>query len=1101
MSVLQHGGTFLQRRLTKLYSDTKTSCESVTTSNSSRGTEDPEFLSLKGSIRTQTDRLLAWGLDWSDASAAQPNDIDESLTRAGFSDVVESVMSSIQDHLNDADRLLKNTGFKSSWTADDIRHSKALVSDLTACIDTLYDLSRSRRDMTASMSPSGSRSIPPPRPLKVPKDYDSKESYHGSKQQSEKRSDVSPFSNFHVTPQAPSHGQGSDIGNSFGGYFSSTKRFLIDRSALQLSGASHDVNPPPYEAVAASSNSRVVGRMMSSASPFLSSREPTVSILVEFTPMLLEAQNAVTLPASQRLEKVNQSLDQLVQNARVSHLGLLRFLGYYVDMPNARYAFVYQMPMDYFPFLRNPTDLLNEWKPKPLVSLFQSADRQDVPNLETRFRLAYDLVLAVLHLRSQNIVHGNINSSNVLIFPGLTNSPNDEVQLTENFQRPYLTSLAQFSGDGPSPEPLSSSMYRHPDDKRQLEDESAWAHDLYSLGLVLLEIGLWLPVNRCWKMKYNNAMFKQRIENLYVRRLGPKCGSAYFHMVQLCLDAPNFNLSTQPMDDLSLRVPQIYHYPVLDLSRPDSTFSFSMNFLYTICKIAWSCCRIDIFSAPPAEDLEDSLPLALVPGSEAATPIRQFAQAPMSEHPGPVAPQQASVPVPHEEMAELNENRNLEDRRVKKRTIKKLTEVDIPQENLNEWNFKLMPKLSKLLQKVLKESAESCSATLMMTGETVESAKTTICVTCSNVKKVRSAMKRYFMLDKESWDLVVLHGDVQRSRVPRSKRRLPKNTEPQVNSTAQNPFAPTHQSRPVCGASIGAFVDEQHSPPVTYGGVVLVDGVPFGMTVHHMLEPPSDDEESDEEPAQTPSRSTGGNRSRGLDPSDADMLYARCEENLPEVGLELEVSDDDDEDDDDHSVLQDLDELREDDDNWWSDDEISSDEGDDADDNVSTASAGDTSGVDPEDDLQPLVTQPALDDIREGFYPVLEDRDEEHLLTFLLGNVYASSGVRRWTRKGIKHEIDWALLKIKNDRFEPRNVMKMTGQSRIYPAICLNKVARMEDLAGTSVHCRGRTSGLQSGQISKAMSIVKMRDRQTFSTSFYVDGGFGRKYPRPFLQL
>ncbi|CEJ61056.1 hypothetical protein PMG11_09601 [Penicillium brasilianum] len=174
MSVMRHGGSgFLQRRLTKLYTDTKTSCESVTTA--SKALDDPELVALHQSFQKQRDRLLSWGLDWSDASAAQPNDIDESLTAAGFSDVVESVMSTIQDLLNDAERVqhiearmpskehkvdlpskdtLGSRPLKTQWTDDDISRSKTILSDLTACIDTLYDLSTSRRTMASSMSSS-----------------------------------------------------------------------------------------------------------------------------------------------------------------------------------------------------------------------------------------------------------------------------------------------------------------------------------------------------------------------------------------------------------------------------------------------------------------------------------------------------------------------------------------------------------------------------------------------------------------------------------------------------------------------------------------------------------------------------------------------------------------------------------------------------------------------------------------------------------------------------------------------------------------------------------------------------------------------------------
>ncbi|KAE8145162.1 hypothetical protein BDV25DRAFT_144910 [Aspergillus avenaceus] len=1102
MSVLRHGG-YLQRRLTKMYTDTKTSCESVTTA--SKAVDDPELVALHRSFRTQRDRLLAWGLDWSDASAAQPNDIDESLTQAGFSDVVASVMSSIQELLNEAERIqhggtsdlppkgvqsdppskdsLGHLPIKTHWTNEDIDRSKHLLNDLTGCIDTLYDLSRSRRDMTSSGQSSAkarSRQYPGTQKADVfsdSKGYDlaSLDSKHPRAQQDP--FDYSPYSK-HNSPS---------LEKSLNVTAVSSNNYVIDRSALQLSGGIQDNSPPPYEIVAAFTNSRAVGRMKTSASPLLrGTKDSTVTVVVEFTPMMLESTGASISPGIQRLDHVHQALDQLVQNARVSHLGLLKFLGYYIDMPNSRYAFIYQMPVDYFPFLRNPTELLNGLKPKPLVSLLQSSENYPVPTLETRFRLAYDLVMAVMQLRSQNLVHGKINSSNVLIFPGSTNSNTDEVGLTENLRRPYLTSFAQFSGTGASPEPVSSSMYRHPDDKRLLDDGAAWAYDLYSLGLVLLEIGLWAPISQLWKMKYNNSMFKQRIESVYLKKLGPKCGTAYLYMVQLCLDAPNFHLSTQPFDDFNLRIPQTFHYPVLDLSEPDSIFTFSMNFIYTMSKIAWSCCRVDLFSAPGAEELDDCLPLALVPAPESAPmkePIREFSA------PEPFVPyNEPFKPSPMTEVRLLREKMGLEERKVRKRTFKKLANVEIPQAHLNEWNFQMLPRLRKLLQKVLKDSSESCSVTLMMTGEGPESARTTICVTCASAKKVRAALKKYFVLDGEDWDLIVLRGDIQRSKVPRKKRRRPAQSVP-GRSDAPASFRPNpnpcYQPRPLCGASIGAFLNEEHLPPVSYGGAILVDGMPYGMTVHHMLESPSDQEDADdEEQVGAPLRSSG-NWPREPGPQEAEFMYSWCDDNPS--GLELEISDE--EDGDDISLTCSLEGTYDD---FELSDGFSSDE--DAfgvDEDEDSASIGDTAGIDPGDEPPLFVTQPAIDDVHEEFFPCPEDRDDEHLASHSLGFVHASSGVRRWTRKGIKHEIDWALIKINDDRIDARNIVFRQRPRQQAETIYLNDIARMEELGGLKVHCCGRTSGLQTGQISPAMTIVKLHGRQTFSTSFCVDGNFG----------
>ncbi|KAF9893386.1 hypothetical protein FE257_011818 [Aspergillus nanangensis] len=1111
MSVLRHGGPYLQRRLTKLYTDTKTSCESVTTA--SKAVDDPELVALHRSFRTQRDRLLAWGLDWEDASAAQPNDIDESLTQAGFSDVVASVMSSIQELLNEAERLQhgSSSGFppkggradappkdslpvKTHWSEEDITRSKSLLSDLTACIDTLYDLSRSRR----TMSSSAHRSRQHQSDDSFVTFGDSKQ-YHGapidtkniynSPTKMREAFDFSPYSN--AAMQSPG------FEHPYSNTLLSSKDYVIDRSALQLSGAAHDNSPPPYEVVAASTNSRAIGRMKTAASPLLrGGKDNTVTILLEFTPMVFDSAGAVTVPDNERLDHVNQTLDQLVQNSRVSHLGLLRFLGYYIDMPNSRYAFIYQMPIDYFPFLRNPTDLLNGLKPKPLVSLYQTSEEYQVPNLETRFRLAYDLLMAVLQLRSQNLVHGSINSSNVLVFPGSTNSNDDEVGLTENLRRPYLTSVTQFSGNGSSTEPLSSSMYRHPDDKRSLEDDAAWAYDLYSLGLVLLEIGLWTPISRLWKMKYTPSMFKQRIENVYLQKLGPKCGSAYLHVVQLCLDAPNFHLSTQPFDDLNLRVPQTYHYPVLDLSEPDSIFSFSMNFIYTMSKFIWSCCRIDIFSAPAAEELDDCLPLALAPKPNTTATKRPVQDYERHEQTVPVSPG-PFAPLPTAEMKLIREKMGLDECKPRKRTFKKLTNLEIPQEHLNQWNFQMLPRLRKLLQKILKDSSESCGVTLMMTGESIESAKTTICVTCASAKKVRAALKKYFVLNGDEWDLLVLRGDIQRSKVPRKNRRRPA-IPPQGRSTPAEDPNPCYQRRPLCGASIGAFVNEEHLPPVTYGGAVLVDGMPYGMTVHHMLESPSDQEDSDDQDDGVPQRSSG-NWPQQPTSRDPEFMYSWCEQDPSEVDLEFDISED--EDGDNISLSYSLEGTY--DDSGLSEG-YSSDEGFDADDafvDEDSASIGDTSGIEPGEEPPLFVTQPAVDDVREEFFPSPEDRDDEHLASHSFGYIHASSGVRRWTRKGIKHEIDWALIKINEDRSDARNIVydKLPASSALQGVrqrpqsdpIFLTDIARLEDLGGLRVHCCGRTSGLQTGQISRAMTLVKLHGRHTFSTSFCVDGNFG----------
>jgi hypothetical protein len=185
---------------------------------------------------------------------------------------------------------------------------------------------------------------------------------------------------------------------------------------------------------------------------------------------------------------------------------------------------------------------------------------------------------------------------------------------------------------------------------------------------------------------------------------------------------------------------------------------------------------------------------------------------------------------------------------------------------------------------------------------------------------------------------------------------------------------------------------------------------------------------------------------------------------------------------------------------------------------------GDLSGVHPGQGTDILVTQPALDDVDDDFFPSDQDRDDDHLDSHKLGYVHASSGIRRWNRKGndgrsIVHEIDWALLKLDEGRLQPYNLVQGGRKFLLNPhlhdlrspqliakliePICRSvryteaddefpvRVAKTEELGNLRVHCFGRTSGLQGGIVGPAMSSVRIYRRRSFSRSWHVVGNFG----------
>jgi hypothetical protein len=1309
-------GSFLQRRLTKLYSDTKSSYENIT-KGTSKSNEDPTLLSLQRDFRLQKDRLLSWGLDWSDSSAAQPQDIDVSLNQAGFSEVVAGVMSTIQELLNEAERLQEpeemstarakaseagmkmkqrtnpsdQTRLKTNWTSEEIQRSRQLLKELKSAIDTLYELSRCRSVSRSSQSDKHSRKKSAAESIRsfksIVESFDPK--FSGSRHSLETRNSSFVQSNETLKSQAPSltpstkvliykkqihpHQKAPSLyinvsrrpsigtvatiasfrsappvpgiafqevsdedikaAKNWNDKSQSTHPLYIDRNALDLSS-----NPPPYEVVVGSSEVRQIGTLKASgiwkhyATPRFE-REKSVPVLVEYVPMTSGFKATGMLLPQERLAELAHALQRIYQQRKSnSHMTLLGFLGYFVDLACSRYAFVYLVPPDIpmkwpgfkagMPFGRD------KFEPRTLDYLFKRQERDflDNPNLDDRFEFAYRLILAILHLRSQNLVHGQINSKNIFFLP-------DHQLSTYHVRQPFLASFAQFSETGmrPPPEELSCRIYRHPDDQRALNDPAAWTFDLYSLGLVLLEIALWMPIDKLWKPKYDNATFKSRILKIYLHKIPSKCGSLYRDAVKLCLEAADqFGSNTVPNQPTSVSdgLPSNALHPSTS-ARDKSTISTS--YVLQIADKLHRCCAVSethqaadaelemfkpsenrvwvsgvtspipehraVDSGSGAEDQKtmyeahlrtvqgdlsqkilslnslrkdhDSLlsesekqktriaelekqleemnrlqgaptkeiqqaspggqmgnPKDFVARARQVVPTRDNGLEPHLEEMYPLpftpisgpqgmspepkminsfpdeSPSDASSPPEPEQQSEVAiagpsrlQTPPAQSETKSRKSVKKWGQLDIPQTNLDDWNVNLMPRLNILLQKALKNSPESCSASLMMVGDSMESARPTICVTCSSVGKVRAVLKRYFQYDTEQWGLIVVRGDIRRSKQPRRRKRRTRKS-PKENDP--NPF---YQKRPLCGASIGAFRDNEHLPPVSYGGAILVDGVPYGMTVHHMLDAPSDDESECGDRCDT--LRSAGPWTNHFDYSEEGFRYCPFDEEPPEVLYPFEISDEEHENDD-ASDIDTVDLL--DDDRFYND--YFSDEETVDDDDV--ASVGDTSGIEPGEDDQLIVTQPAIDDVDDEYFPHKDEKDEEHLTSHSLGYVHASSGVRRWMRDGIKHEVDWALIRIDNERLEMQNIIpRSPRKSRAYRRenerngrssqsghmedSCLDHVASLEDLRGLHVHCCGRTSGLQRGRISNAMTLVKMYGRRSFSSSWCVDGNFGGK--------
>ncbi|KAG0643137.1 kinase-like domain-containing protein [Tuber brumale] len=168
--------------------------------------------------------------------------------------------------------------------------------------------------------------------------------------------------------------------------------------------------------------------------------------------------------------------------------------------------------------------------------------------LEERVLLAKQIAKAVLFVHNLNFVHKNMRPENILVFP----NPGKTLGI------PFLVGFQMFrSADGVThragDESWSSNLYRHPSRQGTLPDNAyRMQHDIYSLGVILLEIGLWSPfVNEEGEpaaalsqivhilqdrdQRKRATRIKKVLMAMAYNHLPPKIGTKYTDIVVACL--------------------------------------------------------------------------------------------------------------------------------------------------------------------------------------------------------------------------------------------------------------------------------------------------------------------------------------------------------------------------------------------------------------------------------------------------------------------------------------------------------------------------------------------------------------------------------------
>jgi hypothetical protein len=166
-----------------------------------------------------------------------------------------------------------------------------------------------------------------------------------------------------------------------------------------------------------------------------------------------------------------------------------------------------------------------------------------------KFACARALSRAVLWLHMAGWLHKDIRSDNIIFF-----SAGDDQRLV-NLAEPYLCGF-EYSRSITAPldtEPLAgdagNNLYRHPDVQGLPEDgrgtarpEFDQAHDVYALGVVLLELGshrslrgLQEKYEKASGLRWSAQPFREWLIAEQIASLAPRMGEIYTDVVRVCL--------------------------------------------------------------------------------------------------------------------------------------------------------------------------------------------------------------------------------------------------------------------------------------------------------------------------------------------------------------------------------------------------------------------------------------------------------------------------------------------------------------------------------------------------------------------------------------
>jgi hypothetical protein len=167
-------------------------------------------------------------------------------------------------------------------------------------------------------------------------------------------------------------------------------------------------------------------------------------------------------------------------------------------------------------------------------------------------------------------VHESFRSENILLFPcprATDQSTKRSIKYTEPWVLGFMSSRPEpFFSAGQGDFDPAKDIYRHPERQGQPSAMFRKIHDIYALGVVLLEIGLWEPAIKLEKNMFAHASNSYAVQAQLIKhaqkRLESRVGRKYKDIVIKCLTG-QFGVQDDTKEDLKLQ--QAFRTQVVDV--------------------------------------------------------------------------------------------------------------------------------------------------------------------------------------------------------------------------------------------------------------------------------------------------------------------------------------------------------------------------------------------------------------------------------------------------------------------------------------------------------------------------------------------------------